>query len=105
MLTKLCLGFMRHITHTTGFSPVLMRRRNDFTWTSLNARVDGNCRRYAVFIFHGRSSQRQTNSFVLNLATRLGCQHAPKSVNHVAIIAINDIAIGGLHLETVARCP
>ena len=26
---KLCLGFMTHITHTTGFSPVLRRRRDD----------------------------------------------------------------------------
>jgi len=25
LLTKLCLGFMAHITHTIGFSPVLTR--------------------------------------------------------------------------------
>ena len=45
------------------------------------------------------------NSFVLNLATRLGCQHAPKSVNHVAIIAVDYVAIGGLHFQTIARGP
>jgi hypothetical protein len=48
---------------------------------------------------------RKANSFILNLADKLHCQHAPKSVNHVAIIAIDDIAVGGLHLETVARRP
>ncbi len=45
------------------------------------------------------------NSFVLSLTRRLDCQHTTKSVNHVAIIAVDYVAIGGLHFQTIARGP
>src|SRR2546430_1251535 len=48
---------------------------------------------------------RSGNSFILNLAGSLRCQDATKSVNDVAIVAIDYVAIGRLHFQTIARCP
>ena len=42
---------------------------------------------------------------ILNLAAGLRCQYATKSVNDVAIVAVDYVAIGGLHFQTIARCP
>src|SRR6266478_4242831 len=45
------------------------------------------------------------NLFILNLAAGLRCQHTAKSVNHVAIVTVDDVPIRGLHFETIARRP
>jgi hypothetical protein len=45
------------------------------------------------------------DSLILNLDGRLRCQHTAKSVNHVAIVAVDYVAIGGLHFQTIARRP
>src|SRR4029077_7919355 len=58
----------------------------------------------AAFILPSDNQKRGT-SLILSLAGRLRCQHAAKSVNHVAIVAVDYVAIGGLHFQTVARCP
>ena len=38
------------------------------------------------------------NSFVLNLAAEFRCQHAAKTVDHITIVAIDYVPIGGLRL-------
>src|SRR6476660_10473206 len=45
------------------------------------------------------------NSFIFDVTSRLRCQHATKSVNDVAIVAVDYVPIGGLHLQTIARRP
>src|SRR6266446_10112684 len=41
----------------------------------------------------------------LIFAAKLDCEHAAKSVNHIAIVAVDYVAIGGLHFQTIARRP
>ena len=50
-------------------------------------------------------NQKRGNSFILDLAAGLPCQYTAKSVNHVAIVAIDYVAIRGLHFQTIARRP
>src|SRR5438034_11297575 len=50
-------------------------------------------------------NQKRGYLFILDLAARLRCQHAAKSVNHIAIVAVDYVAIGGLHFQTIARRP
>src|SRR6266478_4197507 len=41
----------------------------------------------------------------LIFAAKLHCKHTTKSVNHVAIVAVDYVAIRGLHFQTIARGP
>ena len=48
---------------------------------------------------------REWSSLILSRTARLRCQDTAKSVNHVAIVAVDYVPIGGLHFQTIARRP
>src|SRR5207247_11453679 len=50
-------------------------------------------------------TRRSSDLLILNVATSLRCEHTTKSVNHVAIVAVDYVAIRGLHFQTIARRP
>src|SRR5207244_10151286 len=42
---------------------------------------------------------------IVGIALRFRRQYAAKTVNHIALVPIDDVAVGGLHFEAIARCP
>ena len=51
------------------------------------------------------ANEKRGNLFILNVAAGLRCQNATKSVNHVTIVAVDYVAVGGLHFQAIARRP
>jgi len=58
---------------------------------------------HGAFAIHNRA--KLTKSLILGLIGGLRCEDAAKSVNHIALIAINYISVRGLHFKTIPRRP